>query len=88
MKRLTPETNFPALIAQRRADLGLTQAAAAKAGGIEATVWSRTERDQSKQLTLATALRMLRGVSYHVILVIDDLLETPGESDATLFSVK
>ena len=86
MKRLTPETNFPALIAQRRADLGLTQAAAAKTGGVEATIWSRTERGRSKKLTLATALQMLKGVGYHVNLTADSLPETPDESDATLFS--
>jgi transcriptional regulator with XRE-family HTH domain len=87
VKKVTPETDFPALIAQRRADLGLTQAAAAKAGGVEPTIWSRTERGQSKQLTLTTALRMLKGVRYHIVATTDDLPETPDESDGALFSV-
>jgi len=62
----------------------MTQAAAAAVGGVEATIWSRTERGQSSQLTLATALRMLKGVGYHVNLTIDDEAETPDED--TLFA--
>ena len=80
---MTPQTDFPALIRQRRTDLGLTQAAAAAAGGVEATVWSRVERGQSTQLTLKCALGMLKGVGYHATLTIDD----NAEPDDTLFSI-
>jgi len=88
VKKLTPSTDLVALIRQRRSDLGLTQAQACADGGVEPSVWSKMERGQSPQLTITTALKMLKGVRYNVVVTVDDLPETPGESDGTLFSMK
>jgi len=80
VKRLAPDTDFPALIRQRRISLGMTQAGCCHASGVEASVWSRIERGESTRLTLRLALMMLKGVQWHINLTPDD---TPDEEDDT-----
>lgn len=63
--------DFPKFIAQARANVGMTQAAACAKGGADPAQWSRVEREQSPQLTLNLALRMLKGVGLRVRLVAD-----------------
>lgn len=87
MKRVTPETNIMAMIKERRANLGLSQAQASKIGGVDPGTWSKAENKSADKITFKLVVRMLKGVGLNLNATIDDLPETPDESDGTLFRV-
>lgn len=72
MEAFGPETDFSALIAQKRANLGLSAAEASRLAGISQSQWSRAEGGQYPLITLHTALRMLQALGLSIGLTRDN----------------
>lgn len=68
---LGPDTDFPKLIGQLRANVGLSMAQASARANISLSQWHRAENGQSPQLTLYTSLRMLKAVGWRIGLTLD-----------------